>query len=120
VEHLTSSPAFQPSSNIRCLGIGLVGEGAESLGFTTSSLYYSSSGIPEESVSLDLTGMDIDEVGFGWSGQQQLFNDFRISDDPFDLLDDFQNFGNLSASELYVPEWVIPPRRSALSANIPC
>lgn len=113
-EHSASGPAFQSSSNMQCSGVGRMGGGAESLGLNSSSSYYSPPGFPEESVFPDMTGMGIDEVGFDWGGggQQQLLDDFRVSDDPFDLCDDFvskirtpdQNFIDLSASELYVPE----------------
>ncbi|KAL5328738.1 hypothetical protein ACEPPN_002241 [Leptodophora sp. 'Broadleaf-Isolate-01'] len=99
---------------MQCSGVGRMGGGAESLGLNSSSSYYSPPGFPEESVFPDMTGMGIDEVGFDWGGggQQQLLDDFRVSDDPFDLCDDFvskirtpdQNFIDLSASELYVPD----------------
>jgi hypothetical protein len=109
-KHSASDPSFQSFSNTPCLGIGRMGRGTEALGFNSSSSYYPPSGVPKESVSPDLTGMGADGVGFGWGGRQQLLNDFRISDHPFDLLGDFrstaptpdQNFINLSASELHL------------------
>jgi len=115
LDHSASGLNFQSFANMQVYGGGLMGMGggADSLGFDFSSAHCPPPPVfPAKSLSPNMTATGIDEAGFGWGGQQQLFNDFPISDDPFEHLHDFvprfrtpdENIRDLSASELCFPE----------------
>ncbi len=119
IDHSTSGLLFQSSSNLLYLNTAHMGGGFENLHFIS----YSSPGILEEFLFPDLIGMGVDQVGFGWGGHQQPPNDFRISDDHWNLPGDSRsrsctpdkNVRSLSASKLFVSEYLLPSASSSLN-----